>query len=187
MATSQLLGPPAVLPRTRRCVIRIVWLWSHWVETQKTIRKRTNYLFWGILPVFKGRAITEDAAPQNPPSHLWTNRFKSTFFNVSTRSVENTALGSIGKPRIVLEILGDQEKAAPHTSTRLTRTEEIRRERRHASSRARRGQPLFFLAAQVRKLSFSASLEWTEEALKRHARDSDGDAATEVLSFPSVF
>ena len=96
-------------------------------------------------------------------------------------------MGSIGKPRIVLEILGDQEKAAPHTSTRLTRTEEIRRERRHASSRARRGQPLFFLAAQVRKLSLSAFLEWAEEALKRHARDSDGDAAIEVLSFSSVF
>ena len=45
----------------------------------------------------------------------------------------------------------------------------------------------FFFAAQARKLSLSASLEWAEEALKRHARDSDGDAATEVLSFSSVF
>ena len=46
---------------------------------------------------------------------------------------------------------------------------------------------VFFLAAQARKLSLSASLEWAEEALKRHARDSDGDAAIEVLSFFSVF
>ena len=44
-----------------------------------------------------------------------------------------------------------------------------------------------FLEAQVRKLSLSDSLEWAEEALKRHARDSDGDAAIEVLSFFSVF
>ena len=45
----------------------------------------------------------------------------------------------------------------------------------------------FFVAAQARKLSLSASLEWTEEVLKRHARDSDGDAAIEVLGFSSVF
>ena len=45
----------------------------------------------------------------------------------------------------------------------------------------------FFLATQARKLSLSASLEWAEESLKRHARDSDGDAAIEVLSFSSVF
>ena len=44
-----------------------------------------------------------------------------------------------------------------------------------------------FLEAQVRKLSLSDSLEWAEEALKRHARDSDGDAAIEGLSFSSVF
>ena len=43
-----------------------------------------------------------------------------------------------------------------------------------------------FLEAQVRKLSLSDSLEWAEEALKRHARDSDGDAAIELLSFSSV-
>ena len=45
----------------------------------------------------------------------------------------------------------------------------------------------FFWAAQGRKLSLSASLEWAVEALKRHARDSNGDAAFEVLSFSSVF
>ena len=47
----------------------------------------------------------------------------------------------------------------------------------------------FFFAAQVRKLLLSASLEWAEaeEALERHGRDSDGDAAIEVLSFSSVF
>ena len=45
----------------------------------------------------------------------------------------------------------------------------------------------FFLAAEARKLSLSASLERAEEALKRHARVSDGDAAIEVLIFSSVF
>ena len=45
----------------------------------------------------------------------------------------------------------------------------------------------FFLAAQARKLSLSASLEWAEEALKRHARVSDDDAAIDVLIFSSVF
>ena len=45
----------------------------------------------------------------------------------------------------------------------------------------------FFSAAQATKLSLSASLERAEEALKHHARDSDGDAAIEVLSFSSVF
>ena len=44
-----------------------------------------------------------------------------------------------------------------------------------------------FLATQARKLSLSASLEWAEEALEPHVRDSDGDAAIEVLSFASVF
>ena len=46
---------------------------------------------------------------------------------------------------------------------------------------------IFFLAAQARKLSLSASLEWAEEPLKRHVRDSDGDEAIEVLRFSSVF
>ena len=46
---------------------------------------------------------------------------------------------------------------------------------------------VFLLAAQARKLSLSASLDWAEESLKRHARDSDGDAAIGFLSFSSVF
>ena len=46
---------------------------------------------------------------------------------------------------------------------------------------------VFFLAAQARKLSLSASLELAEESLKRHARVSDGDAAIEVSRFSSVF
>ena len=45
----------------------------------------------------------------------------------------------------------------------------------------------FLLVAQVRKLSLSASLAWAEEALNCHTRDSDDDAAIEVLSFSSVF
>ena len=45
----------------------------------------------------------------------------------------------------------------------------------------------FLLAAQAGKLSLSAFLEWAVEALKPHARDSDGDAAIEVLSFSCVW
>ena len=46
----------------------------------------------------------------------------------------------------------------------------------------------FVLAAQARKLSLSASLGWAEEAQKRHARNSDSDAAIiEVLSYPLCF
>ena len=45
----------------------------------------------------------------------------------------------------------------------------------------------FCLTTQARKLSPSVSLEWAEEALKRHARVSDGDADIEVLRFPLYF
>ena len=44
------------------------------------------------------------------------------------------------------------------------------------------------LAAQARKLPLSASLEWAEEAQKRHARNSDSDVTIiEVLSYPPCF
>ena len=43
----------------------------------------------------------------------------------------------------------------------------------------------FVLAAQAMKLSLSASLGWAEEVPKRHARNSDGDAAIiEVKNYP---
>ena len=46
----------------------------------------------------------------------------------------------------------------------------------------------FVLAAQVTKLSLSASLGWADGAQNRHARNSDGDAAIiEVLSHPLCF
>ena len=57
---------------------------------------------------------------------------------------------------------------------------------RRASSRVRHRQPFFFLAAQARKLSLSASLDWAEKVLKRHVRVSNGDAAIEGLLFSSV-
>ena len=50
----------------------------------------------------------------------------------------------------------------------------------------------FVLAAQVRKLSLSSSLGWADGAQKRHARNSDGDAAiievepSSVLSVASL-
>ena len=46
--------------------------------------------------------------------------------------------------------------------------------------------PLFFvLAEHSRKISLLAALGWAEGPRKRHARNSDGDAAIiEVLSYP---
>ena len=44
-----------------------------------------------------------------------------------------------------------------------------------------------FLAAQARKLSLSGYLGWAEGSLKRHGRDSDGDAAIAVLNVSSRF
>ena len=46
----------------------------------------------------------------------------------------------------------------------------------------------FVLTAQARRLSLSASPGWAEGTQKRHARNSDGDAAIiEVLSYPLRF
>ena len=47
----------------------------------------------------------------------------------------------------------NSEKHSMSHNTRVTNTDEIRRERRHASSRARLPQPHFLLAAHARKLS----------------------------------
>ena len=71
-------------------------------------------------------------------------------------------------------------------NARVTTTDESRLERRHASSRLRRRQLLFCLAAQVTKLSLSGSLGLAEGALKCHPRNSDDGAAIEVLSVSSV-
>ena len=47
---------------------------------------------------------------------------------------------------------------------------------------------LCFALAKARKPSLSASLGWAQEAQKRHARNSDGDATiVEVLSYPLCF
>ena len=81
--------------------------------------------------------------------------------------------------------IGKKQLLTQHPADKYT--EESRWEWRRASSHARRRQLLFFLVAQARKLSVLASLQWAEEALQSHARDSDSDAAIEVLSFSSVF
>ena len=41
----------------------------------------------------------------------------------------------------------------------------------------------FLLAAQARKLSLSASLEWAEKTIERHPRDNDDAAAIQILEF----
>ena len=71
-------------------------------------------------------------------------------------------------------------------NARVTNTKKSRQERRHASLRARRPQPLFLFAAQARKLSLSASLAWAEGAPKCYPPNSDGGAAIEILSISSV-
>ena len=54
--------------------------------------------------------------------------------------------------------------------------------------RVRAAESLCFVLAAQARLSLSASLGWAEEAQKRHARNSDGNAAiVEVLSYAFVF
>ena len=79
------------------------------------------------------------------------------------------------------------EKSGISQNTRLTITEG-----EHKSDGVHRcvlaaDSLLFFLVAQARKLSLSASLERAEEPLRRHARVSNGDAAIEVLRLSTVF
>ena len=71
-------------------------------------------------------------------------------------------------------------------NARPTNTGKSRQERRLASSRTRRRQPLFF-AAQASKLSLSGSLGRAEGTLKCHARNGDGGTAIVVLRVSSVF
>ena len=47
--------------------------------------------------------------------------------------------------------------------------------------------PVFFSAAQARKISLPGSLGWAEGALKCHVRDGDASTAIKVLRIPSVF
>ena len=77
--------------------------------------------------------------------------------------------------------IGKKQLLTQHPADKYT--EESRWEWRRASSHARRRQRLFVLAAQATKLPVLPFLQWAEKALKRHARDSDGDAAIELLSF----
>ena len=68
------------------------------------------------------------------------------------------------------------------TSVRVDESEGMRGRVRAAATSLR-----LYWEAQARQLSFSESLGWAEGGLKRQARNSDGDAAIEVLSVPSVF
>ena len=87
--------------------------------------------------------------------------------------------------KIIRNNLG--ERTASHNA-QPTNSDEHVRERRCVLSRARHRQPLLcFLVAQGRKLSLSGCLGWAEGTLKRHVRNSNGDAAIEVSSVSSVF
>ena len=66
------------------------------------------------------------------------------------------------------------------TTTRIDESKGLRCRVRAAASL------FFFLVAQDRKLSLSGCLGWAQEALKRHVRNSSGDAAIEVSSVSSV-
>ena len=101
--------------------------------------------------------------------------------------MEKYESGSHRRPHIVLSFCNKSEKHSMSHKARGTNTDESRRERRHASSRACRRQSFFFLAAPARKLSLSAFLARAEGVLKCHPRHSEGGAAIEVLSVSSVF
>ena len=90
------------------------------------------------------------------------------------------------RPRIIVFFCKKSEKRSISQNARVTNTDESRRERQHASSRARRRQPLFYFAAQARKLSLSAPFAWAKGALNYHPRNSNGGAATE-WAYPLYF
>ena len=116
-------------------------------------------------------------------------------FNEEKKSRSTFLIGLNGKIRVWVPpettycsvFVTKSEKRGMSHNARLTNTDESRRERRNASSRARRRQSLFFFTAQGRKVSPSSSLAWAEGALKCYPRNSDGGAAIEVLSVSSVF
>ena len=77
------------------------------------------------------------------------------------------------------------EERSISRNTRLTTTIVVESDGVHGRVRA---SLCFVLAAQARKPALSASLGWAEEAPKRHARNSDGDAAIiEVLKYPLCY
>ncbi|MEP5267734.1 MAG: hypothetical protein ABJQ63_10230, partial [Lentilitoribacter sp.] len=104
--------------------------------------------------------------------------------------MKNSSLGPIGKLRTVVKQQGNwnnlELRNTSHSAQQIN-NDERRRERRFAFSRARRRQPLFLFSWQDRKFSLSGSLGRAEGAFKRHARNSNGDAASKVWSVSSVF
>ena len=68
-------------------------------------------------------------------------------------------------------------------------TNESRQDRRLASSRACRRQPLLYFGGQAfnRRPSPSGSLGWVEGVSKHRARSSDGDEVVELLSENACF
>ena len=117
------------------------------------------------------------------------NRKRSIFYESNWIGFDwwkHTTLRPIGKPRINYcqgSLFFRSEYRSISRNSRLTTT--IVDESNGVHGRVRAAASLcFVLAAQARKLSLSASLGWAEEAQKRHARNSDGDAAIiEVLCY----
>ena len=102
---------------------------------------------------------------------------------------KHTNLCPIGKPRITYcqRFFFRSEQRSISRNTRQTTTIVDDSDGVHGRVRVA-ARLCFVLAAQARKLSLSASLGWAEEAHKRHARNSDGDAAIfEVLNNPPCF
>ena len=102
---------------------------------------------------------------------------------------KHTNLCPIGKPRITYcqRFFFRSEQRSISRNTRQTTTIVDDSDGVHGRVRVA-ARLCFVLAAQARKLSLSASLGWAEEAQKRHARNSDGDAAIiEVLNCPLCF
>ena len=108
-------------------------------------------------------------------------------FDVDSISWKNTAWVLSGNYVLFSKLYEIGKKAASH------RTPGSQVQRRADESDGVRRRVLaadslyLFWAVEAGKLSLSASLEWAEEALKRHARVSDGDAAIRVLRFSPYF
>ena len=113
------------------------------------------------------------------------------FDSIWSKHTPGTNLRPIGKPRITycqcFFCFSDRDKRSISRNTRLTTT--IVDESDGVHGRVRAAASLcFVLEAQATKLSLSASFRRAEEARKRHARNSDGDAAIiEVLNYPLCF
>ena len=116
-----------------------------------------------------------------------TNFISMGFTFISKQNVFVSHQGTTAYYQVVVNQKLILEKPAAEQNAQPTNSDARRREQRFALPRARRHKALFFfLVAQDRKLPLSGCPGRAEETLKRHVRNSSGDAAMEVSSVSSV-